>query len=73
MTVPDRPDQLGRRVVVRYRRPAGSHPPLTDVIGVVTAVDDEGVTVEASAGPVHVRRADVVVVKAVPPAPVRRG
>jgi ribosomal protein S18 acetylase RimI-like enzyme len=73
MTMPDRPDQLGRRVVVRYRRPAGSHPPLTDVVGVVTAVDEEGVTVEASAGPVHVRRADVVVVKAVPPAPVRRG
>ncbi len=73
MTVPDRPEQVGRRVVVRYRRPAGSHPPLTDVIGVVTAVDEHGLTVEATAGPVHVRRADVVVVKAVPPAPVRRG
>lgn len=73
MTVPDRPEQVGRRVVVRYRRPEGSRPPLTDVIGVVTAVDEHGLTVEATAGPVHVRRADVVVVKAVPPAPVRRG
>ncbi len=73
MTVPDRPDQVGRRVVVRYRRPAGSQPPLTDVVGVVTAIDGDGLTVEAPAGPVHVRRADIVVVKAVPPAPVRRG
>jgi GNAT superfamily N-acetyltransferase len=73
MTASDRPDQVGRRVVVRYRRPAGSQPPLTDVVGVVTEVDGDGLTVEASAGLVHVRRSDVVVVKAVPPAPVRRG
>ena len=73
MTVPDRPDQVGRRVVVRYRRPAGSQPPLTDVVGVVTAIDGDGLTVEAPAGPVHVRRSDIVIVKAVPPAPVRRG
>jgi GNAT superfamily N-acetyltransferase len=73
MSVPDPPTPVGRRVVVRYRRPAGSHPPLTDVIGILTALDDDGLIVEASAGPVRVRRADVVVVKAVPPAPVRRG
>lgn len=73
MTVPYPPPTLGARVVVRYRRPAGSHPPLTDVIGIVTAMDDDGLTVEASAGPVHVRRSDVVALKAVPPAPVRRG
>ena len=64
---------VGRRVVVRYRRPAGSHPPLTDVVGVVTAADDESLTVDGAHGPVRVLRADVVVVKAVPPAPVRRG
>ncbi len=64
---------VGRRVVVRYRRPAGSHPPLTDVVGVVTAADDESLTVDSPRGPVTVRRVDVVVVKAVPPAPVRRG
>jgi GNAT superfamily N-acetyltransferase len=73
MNAPDRPDQVGRRVVVRHRRPTGSQPPLTDVVGVVSAVDDEGITVEAPAGPVRVRRSDVVVIKAVPPAPVRRG
>jgi ribosomal protein S18 acetylase RimI-like enzyme len=70
---PDRPERVGRRVVVRYRRPAGSHPPLTDVVGVVTDVDADSLTVEASAGPVRVHRRDVVVVKAVPPPPVRRG
>jgi ribosomal protein S18 acetylase RimI-like enzyme len=73
MTASDHPAHLGRRVVVRYRRPPGSHPPLTDVVGVLTSVDDHAVTVEASAGPVTVRRADVVVMKTVPPPPVRRG
>jgi len=64
---------LGRRVVVRYRRPEGSHPPLTDVVGVVTASDDDSLTVDGPRGSVSVRRADVVVVKAAPPAPQRRG
>jgi N-acetylglutamate synthase len=73
MTVPDQPTQVGRRVVVRYRRPPGSHPPLTDVVGVVTEVDDEALVVEAKAGPVRVRRSDVLIVRAVPPPPVRRG
>lgn len=67
------PGPLGRRVVVRYRRPDGSDPPLTDVVGVVVAADAEALTVDGSRGPVVVRRADIVVVKAVPPAPVRRG
>ncbi len=73
MTATDRADYLGRRVVVRYRRPAGSVPPLTDVVGVVSAIDDDGLTVESTAGPVRVRSSDILVVKAVPPAPVRRG
>lgn len=64
---------VGRRVVVRYRLPEGSHPPLTDVVGVVTAADEASVTVDGTRGPVTVRRADLVVVKSVPPAPVRRG
>ena len=67
------PAPVGRRVVVRYRRPDGSHPPLTDVVGVVVASDDDALTVEGSRGLVRVRRSDVVVVKAVPPPPVRRG
>lgn len=67
------PFHLGRRVVVRYRLSAGSQPPLTDVVGVVTALDGHAVTLESRRGPVTVERADVVAVKAVPPAPVRRG
>ena len=31
--------ELGTRVVIRYRRPAGSVPPLTDVIGYLLEVD----------------------------------
>lgn len=30
---------LGTRVTVRYRRPAGSMPPLTDAVGRLLAVD----------------------------------
>jgi ribosomal protein S18 acetylase RimI-like enzyme len=67
------PVQVGRRVVVRYRRPPGSQPPLTDVVGVVTAMDHHGLTVEATSGPVTVRGEDVVVARPVPPKPVRRG
>ena len=67
------PTPVGHRVVVRYRRPEGSVPPLTDVVGVLVAADDDSLTVEGRRGPVTVRRADLVVVKAVPPPPVRRG
>ncbi|HEY6740975.1 MAG TPA: hypothetical protein VI110_01360, partial [Lapillicoccus sp.] len=67
--MPSEPVQVGRRVVVRYRRPPGSQPPLTDVVGVVTAMDQHGLTVEGSAGPVTVRGEDVVVARPVPPAP----
>lgn len=69
----DNPLRVGRRVVVRHRRPPGSHPPLTDVVGTVVALDDTSVTVDTVRGEVVVARADFVVVKEVPPAPVRRG
>jgi ribosomal protein S18 acetylase RimI-like enzyme len=70
---PTTPDPVGRRVVVRYRLPAGSQPPLTDVVGTLDAADAEALTVAGPHGPVTVRRSDVVVVKAVPPRPTRRG
>lgn len=69
----DNPLRVGQRVVVRHRRPAGSHPSLTDVVGTVVALDDISVTVATVRGEVVVARADFVAVKAVPPAPVRRG
>ena len=63
---------VGTRVVIRYRRPAGSVPPLTDVIGHLLQVDPlimvrtkRGVVVEVS-------HADVVAVRAVGDPPVRR-
>lgn len=67
------PLRTGRRVVVRHRLPEGSQPSLTDVIGVVSSLDEAAVTVQTRRGPVTVQRVDVVAVKAVPPAPVRRG
>lgn len=62
---------LGTRVTVRYRRPAGSAPPLTDAVGHLLAVDPvvrvrtkTGAIVEFSAG-------DVVALRVVTDAPVR--
>lgn len=62
---------LGTRVTVRYRRPAGSVPPLTDAVGHLLAVDPvvrvrtkSGVVVEC--GP-----DDVVALRALTDAPVR--
>jgi N-acetylglutamate synthase len=62
---------VGARVVVRYRLPAGSVPPLTDVIGHLEAIGatlsvrtKRGVVVDISAD-------DVVTIKALAAAPVR--
>jgi N-acetylglutamate synthase len=63
--------EVGTRVVVRYRLPAGSQPPLTDVVGHLLEIGPtlrvrtkRGVVVDVSA-------ADVVAVKALADAPVR--
>ncbi|MBT0992799.1 hypothetical protein KIN34_00645 [Cellulomonas sp. DKR-3] len=65
----------GVRVVLRHRlaepEPGGPH--LTDVLGTVARVDDEGVVVETRHGAVRVPGPDVVLWKPVPPAPERRG
>lgn len=61
---------LGTRVSLRYRRPAGSAPPLTDVIGHLLAVDP--VTVRTKTGAmVEISPADVVAVRALSAVPVR--
>lgn len=65
--------QRGARVVVRYRLPPGSQPPLTDVVGRVVGVDTESVLVQTRRGPVTVRLETVVAAKAVPPRPTRPG
>ncbi len=62
---------IGTRVMVRYRRPAGSTPPLTDVIGHLV---DVGATlgVRIKTGDiVQIPANDVVAIKALAAAPVR--
>jgi N-acetylglutamate synthase len=63
--------EVGARVVVRYRLPAGSTPPLSDVVG---HLEDTGPTlrVRTKRGDVvEVDAADVVAIKALAAAPVR--
>jgi N-acetylglutamate synthase len=62
---------LGTRVTVRYRRPAGSVPPLTDAVGHLLAVDPM-VRVRTKAGAVaEFLAADAVGLRVLSDAPVR--
>lgn len=62
---------VGARVVVRYRLPTGSVPPLTDVIGHLLAVGPT-LTVRTKHGEVlEIAADDVVTIKALAAAPVR--
>jgi hypothetical protein len=62
---------LGTRVTVRYRRPAGSVPPLTDAVGHLLAVDPV-VRVRTKTGAVvEFAAADVVALRTLTDAPVR--
>ncbi|MDT5118229.1 MAG: N-acetylglutamate synthase [Mycobacterium sp.] len=62
---------LGTRVTVRYRRPAGSVPPLTDAVGHLLAVDPV-VRVQTKTGAVvECAAADVVALRVLTDAPVR--
>src|SRR3981081_4200906 len=62
---------VGTRVVVRYRLPAGSVPPLTDMIGHLLAVGPT-LRVRTKRGDVvEIAAADVVAIKPLAAAPVR--
>ncbi|HUH68065.1 MAG TPA: GNAT family N-acetyltransferase [Mycobacterium sp.] len=62
---------LGTRVTVRYRRPGGSVPPLTDAVGHLLAVDPV-VRVQTKTGAVvEFAAADVVALRVLTDAPVR--
>ena len=62
---------LGTRVTVRYRRPAGSVPPLTDVVGRLRAIEPV-VRIETKRGAVvECACADVVALRVLTDAPVR--
>jgi hypothetical protein len=64
--------EVGTRVSIRYRRPSGSVPPLTDVVGYLLAVDPV-VRVENKRGEVVViAPADLVAVRAVSDPPARK-
>jgi hypothetical protein len=69
------PADLGRRVVVRWRRPAaGGGDEVADVIGVLAAADTEALTVRTAAGDSVIIPVDRALAgKTVPPAPPRRG
>ena len=57
---------LGRRVVLRYRRDEpGDRPPLSDVVGTLTAVTEATYTVQARTGPRIIDRNAVVAAKPV--------
>ncbi|KUI39501.1 GCN5 family acetyltransferase [Mycobacterium sp. GA-1199] len=61
----------GTRVIIRYRLPAGSQPPFTDVIGHLLT-DQPKLRVRTKHGEiVDVDARDVVVLKALPPKPLR--
>ena len=67
----DRLPSVGTRVTLRYRLPAGSVPPLTDVIGHLLAVEPR-IRVQTKTGAVvEVSPDDVVAVKVLTAAPVR--
>ncbi len=62
---------IGTRVSLRYRLPAGSVPPLSDVVGHLLATEPL-VRVQTKAGDVvELAAADILVARALPAAPVR--
>ncbi len=62
---------IGSRVSIRYRLPAGTTPPLTDVIGEVQALEPVIAVRTKSDGVVQVAPADVVAVRELSAVPVR--
>jgi N-acetylglutamate synthase len=69
------PADIGRRVVIRWRRPAhGGADEIADVLGILEAADGAAFTIRTASGDsvvVPVERA--LAGKTVPPAPPRRG
>jgi N-acetylglutamate synthase len=62
---------LGTRVTVRYRRPAGSVPPLTDAVGRLLSIDPLVRVQTKSGAVVEFSPDDAMVVRALTDAPVR--
>jgi N-acetylglutamate synthase len=62
---------LGTRVTLRYRRPPGSVPPLTDAVGRLVAIDPTARVQTKSGAIIEVAPADVVALRILTDAPVR--
>jgi hypothetical protein len=63
---------LGSRVVIRWRRPAGDRDEIADVVGVLAAADTVSFTVRKTSGEmVTIPRDRALAGKTVPPAPPR--
>jgi hypothetical protein len=62
---------LGTRVTLRYRRPPGSVPPLTDAVGHLVAIDPAARVRTKSGVIIEVAPADVVALRILTDAPVR--
>ncbi|MDT5173847.1 MAG: N-acetylglutamate synthase [Mycobacterium sp.] len=62
---------LGTRVTLRYRRPPGSVPPLTDAVGHLVAIDPTARVQTKSGAIIEVAPADVVALRVLTDAPVR--
>lgn len=65
--------QPGRRVVVRYSLDPGDTHSTSDALGIITAADEAGVDIDTKRGPLHIARAQILLVHEVPPAPTRTG
>lgn len=63
--------QVGTRVVLRFRRPAGSVPSQSDALGILESLTPAVTVRDAAGGLTTVDPADVVVLKSIPPRPVR--
>lgn len=61
----------GTRVTIRYRLPAGSMPPLTDVVGHLLTVDPVVRVQTKTAGIAEIAPADVVALRVLTDVPVR--
>jgi N-acetylglutamate synthase len=63
---------VGTRISLRYRRPAGSVPPLTDVVGYLLQVEPQVLVRTKRGEVVEISPADVVAVRAVGDPPVAK-
>ena len=62
--------QVGQRVMLRYR--SGSQPPLNDVLGTLTEITPEALTLQTRQGIQTIALELVVTGKLIPPAPPKR-